>query len=365
MATTVYQWNPFQEVLDNNIKREVIKASADEKRREFIPRNAPFFSRGVVVYRKGSTVPLKLGEDYAFAHPFSKFINKYKRNAYGSVVLLKDLDAILEMDYSTIGAPFVLDEAAMAAAIANLVNAPHSADWNTLTNVPASFPFDPHDHPATQTYDYEEMMTALNSLIATIALGNEDNVTMNALLEEHIKSSLNKAHTATPADLGLDLVPNMPAAEITDLVGNSAVKLVTVSVLKSALRQLVEGSLGLGPTTTAPQPPSLLRITSTTIQGVIIYSVFVSGGVGADGKSVTYKLTQSGPVTVIFSKTTGIVNNEQVTFTAPDINSRTKLTIAAATVDSLGVVSDTVESTVILEQSGDSDLQLTYFIGQS
>lgn len=364
MATIVYQWNPFQEVLNNNISREVIKVSAEDKRKEFIPRNAPFFSRGVKVYRQGSSTPLTLGVDYAFAHPFAKFTTQYKRNAYGSVVLLKDIDTVIEMDYSTIGSPFVLDEAALAAAIANLVNSPHSADWNTLVNVPAGFPADPHVHPAAQTYDYEEMMVALNSLVATMIAGNEESVTMNDLLKEHMSESLAKAHKASPADIGLDLTPNMPAAEITDLAGNSAVKLVTVSVLKTALRQLIEGSLALGPTSTAPQPPSNLRITSTTIQGVIIYSVYVSGGAGVDGKAVTYKLTQSGEVGVVFSKTTGIVANEQVTFTAPDVNTQTKLTIGAATVDSIGVVSDTIESTVLLEQSGDSDLQTTYFMGQ-
>lgn len=244
MAGIVYQWNPFQERIDNDIKGEVIKTAATDTRREFVPRNAPFFSRGVVIRRAGSATPLVLGVDYVFGHPFDRFITKYKRNVFGSVILLKYFEDVITMDSSTIGGPFVLDQAAFAQLVANITNSPRIAKWEDLINVPAEFPADPHDHPATQTYDYEEMMTALRSLL--LAMTNTgDDLTVKQLLEEHLKADLIHAHAASASDIALDLVANMAPATNADLDGQSGNKAVTVAVLFEALRRLSNGTLNL------------------------------------------------------------------------------------------------------------------------
>lgn len=363
MADIVYQWNPFQEVIGNDIPREVIKTSGMSARREFVPRNAPFFSRNVKIYRKGSTTPLVLGTDYVFAHPFDKFVTKYKRNAFGSVVMLKDYDDILEMDYSTIGKPFVLDQAAYLALVANIVNGPRTIDWSLLVNVPADFPTDPHTHPINQTYDYMEMMVALRSLINAM-VDNQTGITMNDLLKEHLEATLIEAHKASADDIGLGLTPNMPAGEVKDLIGNSANKLVTISLLKTALRQLVSGGLSLGPDSDVPQPPSSLKITESTLNGVTVYGITVNDGAAADGKPVTYSLSQSGPVTVILSKSVGVQNAEQVTFAGPVVSTEAVITISAVTVDSIGTVSDPISAKVTLMPTAESNDDLLYFMGQ-
>lgn len=242
MASIVYQWNPFQEVIDNNVLREVIKTSSTETRREFVPKAAPFFGRNVVLYRQGSSAPLVLGDDYVFAHPFDNFITKYKRNVFGSVVMLKDIDSIVEMSYSTIGGPFVLDEAALAMLIANISNSPRTIDWSLLVNVPSEFPVDPHEHPAVQTYDYQEMMVAMRSLVLAM-LDTQTTVDVSALLKEHLEKPLIEAHVASKDDIALGLTPNMAAAKIEDLAGNSGNLLVTMEVYKEGLRQLANGTL--------------------------------------------------------------------------------------------------------------------------
>lgn len=248
MAMITYGWNPFQERVDCIITPpEVIKPSAQETRREFVPRYAPFFAKDFKLYQQGSTTPLVLGVDYAFAHPFSGFATKYNRNVYGSVVMLKQFNAVLTAEYSTIGGPFVLNETAFATLVANIINSPRQAYWDDLTDVPVEFPPDPHEHPATLSYDYLEMMSRLENLILVMS-GSDSGageLTLKQLFEEHIAKHLPEAHGATPGSVGLDLVGNVPKATLDDLLGNSDNNTISVAVLKEAFRMYGRDQLDL------------------------------------------------------------------------------------------------------------------------
>lgn len=259
MANIVYDWNPFQQNINNRITDEVIKTGDFAAGRvEFVPRAAPFFSRNFQLFRQGSNTPLILGYDYCFAHSFDKFIGGYvqqngaavpgyNRNVFGSIIMLRpQAGDVLLPKYDTIGGPFTLNEVAFAELVANIVNSPRVADWADLdpVTIPVDFPPDPHDHPVDQTYDYYEMMTQIKSLILAVT-DNSQSVTLKSLLEEHIELPLIEAHLAQKSDIGLPLTPNMAAAEKTDLNGNSANLIVTVDVLKEAFRQLANGTLNL------------------------------------------------------------------------------------------------------------------------
>lgn len=246
MATPTYGWNPFQARVSNRVTNEIIKPSTTTGRYEFVPRAAPFFSRNFELYRQGVPTPLVLGTDYVFAHSFDRFISQYKRNCFGSVVLLKDFgNDVLISNYDTIGGPFMVDDAAFATLVANIINNPRQADWDQLDlTVPEDFPADPHEHPVAQTYDYEEMMVSLRSLILALT-NNNQGVDTRSLLEEHMSNRLSEAHTADSSDVGLDFVQNMGPAYVGDLVGNSSNKLVTVAVLKEAFRQQASGTLDI------------------------------------------------------------------------------------------------------------------------
>lgn len=242
MAIT-YLWNPFQERVDNNIKQEVIKTAGVTTRVEWVPRAAPFFSKDFVLWRQGSGTPLVFGVDYVFGHTFDRFVNGYKRNCFGSVIMLKPLpNEVLKADYSTIGGPFVLDQVAFATLVANIINAPRVANWEDLVGVPTEFPSDPHTHPATQTYDYLDMMVQLRSLVLAIT-DQSQGLTVKALLEEHMAAPLIEAHAGSADDIGLDLVENMGPAVSADLEGSSGNKLLTMAVFKEGMRKLVAGTL--------------------------------------------------------------------------------------------------------------------------
>lgn len=244
MANIVYKWNPFQTLIDNRIPAEPLRVNSTDLRKEFPLRFAPFFSKNFQLFQQGSVEPLRLGIDYAFAHPFEKFILDYKRNCFGSVVLLKKIEGTLLAAYDTLGSPLALDDAAYAVYIANLVNSDRMADWADLVDVPTEWPADPHEQPITQTYDYLEMMTALKSLIA-ISSSTSGAADLRSLFEEHINEPLVQAHAASKGDFSLGLVQNMPPAKTSDLAGNSNNKVVTIDVLKDAIRQNNAGILPL------------------------------------------------------------------------------------------------------------------------
>lgn len=246
MPAISYAWNPFQERVDCHVANEIIKTATDIGRMEFVPRAAPFFGRNFTLYQQGNPTPLKLGVDYVFGHMFKGFVHEYNRNAFGSVIPLRDFgSAVLSANYDTIGAPFVLDDAAFATLVGNIASGPRQANWEDLVGVPTAWPVDPHEHPAAQTYDYLEMMDAMTSLILAITNTNNNSPSLQSVLEEHLQAALPAAHTAAKADVGLALTPNMGAAVNSDLTGNSANLLVTVAVLKEAIKQNNAGTLPL------------------------------------------------------------------------------------------------------------------------
>jgi len=253
MANVLYPWNPFQDQIDCDIpgpgeQPEILKLSGDNNRKEFVPRYAPFFAHGFVLRRQGDPDPLKLNVDYAFAHSFDRFIEKYNRNVFGSVVTLKDFsNEVLVIDkYSTIGGPFTMNEVAFAQLVANIVNAPRIIDWEDLdeTTVPTEWPQDPHDHPAIQSYDYFDMMVQLRGLIAMELQALQD-VNLKTLFQEHINAPLAQAHPGGKADFGLALTQNVGQATNADLQGGSNNLNVTVGVLKEAFRLAAQSKLPL------------------------------------------------------------------------------------------------------------------------
>jgi len=253
MAAITYPWNPFQERIDCRITDEVIKTSSDNTRKVFVPRYGPFYPNAplagqgqkFVLRRQGSQTALVPGQDYVFAHDFSRFILKYSRNVFGAIVLLKDYpNEALLASYDTIGGPFILDDTAFAKVVGDVLVTPRSVDWSALVNVPDDFPADPHQQPITQTYDWLEMYTAFKSLIMVLT-NTQDSSSVLSLLEEHMNKRLPEAHPANKTDLGLSDVGNLMPAKISDLAGNSPTIAVTIEVLKEAFRKYDGSTLDL------------------------------------------------------------------------------------------------------------------------
>jgi len=91
----------------------------------------------------------------------------------------------------------------------------------------------------------------------------------------------------------------------------------------------------------APTPPT---VTSTDeVSKLKTFDITIAGSTDADGDSITYSLSSSN---FTFSKASGIVENEVITVTAPDVVDDTAYTFNAVAVDDKGMSSTTKVTTV-------------------
>lgn len=238
-----FPWNPFQDLLDCRIEQELIHGNGPTQP-IIIPRCGPFFSKDFKIKLKSSSRELKFEEgDYSFVYPFQAFINGYNRLVFGGVLLHKDIVAQdYYIDYDTIGGEFVLDDIMYASLVANVVNNPRTADWSQLINVPSEFPPDPHDHPASDTVDYNEMIIWLKSYLDAMT-GMDTSLTVAKILTEHLKDNIQKAHGGTLADLGIKYLKDYPICDENSIKGESNQVLATVWGVKRIVRAFLSGEM--------------------------------------------------------------------------------------------------------------------------
>ena len=86
------------------------------------------------------------------------------------------------------------------------------------------------------------------------------------------------------------------------------------------------------------QPPTAPTVTvaDTVMQGSTGNVLAASGSTDSDGDAVTYSISQSGALALVFSKTSGIASGEQVTFSVPAASVDTSATVNVVAVDARG-----------------------------
>lgn len=245
LAGLSYPWNPFNDKEENKITEELAHIEPAPGGVVILPRKGPFFLRGLVVKLRDSGRELNiLAGDYSVIYPFGAFIRRYNQPVYSGIVINNVTDpTTIELGYNTIGANFVLDDIAYAQAVANTASQPRRADWSQLTNLPTTWPTDPHDHPASDTYNYTEMVLALHSYIDVMTGGTTNPDGLQSLVENHIKADLKNAHKATLEDLGITHLKDWAMAEESDLKGNSTELIMNVAMTKIMIRQFQQGVL--------------------------------------------------------------------------------------------------------------------------
>ncbi|QDJ97115.1 virion structural protein [Aeromonas phage D3] len=238
----VYPWNPFNDMTINEIKGEIVNVQPTPGGSIIIPRCAPFFTREVKIRLRGSNreLDMKKGE-FSFLYPFGDFISTYSQLVYSGIIIHNVTEpANFEIDYNTIGSDFVLDDIAYAQAVANTLTAPRRADWSDLVNLPPAWPADPHDHPASDTFNYNDMIVSIHSYIDAMT-GSNNPESIQSAFEEHLKAELQSAHKAKLSDLGIKNLQDWAMAKTEDISGNSDQLLVNVNVLKAAIRSYKNG----------------------------------------------------------------------------------------------------------------------------
>lgn len=237
-----YAWNPFQDNESNRITGETVHVESGTTAPIIIPRSGPIFSKNFKITLNGSGRELSFeAGDYSFLYPFGSFIKKYNRLVWGGIAINNVSTASdFTIEYDTIGSGFVLDEIGYAAAVANTLINPRVVDWDVLINLDTTFPADPHDHPASDTLNYGDLITWMKSYLDA-TMNNDSSFTVQTALTKHLNAPLNEAHSGTLADLGIKNLKDWAMAQETDLVGNSTEHLMNVWGVKELIRQYAKG----------------------------------------------------------------------------------------------------------------------------
>lgn len=232
-----YPFNPFQ---DNPVCRvEDELAHMDAGAADIIvPRCGPFFARDLQVKLVANDRPLSMeAGDYSLVYLFDSFLRKYNRLVYAGIVLKKGWSKTdVKLSYDTIGDKFVLDEIAFAEALANTLTAPRTGNWDNIVNLPTEWPSDPHDHPASDTVGYDEMIIALRSYLDAVT-GTDSSLTFASALAEHLELPLKEAHKCALKDFATHL-KDFPLAPTDDTlyVGESNEMYMTQASVKMLIR---------------------------------------------------------------------------------------------------------------------------------
>lgn len=236
-----YDWNPFQDLIDNRIEQELIHCNGVTQP-IIAPRCGPFFSDKFQITLKGSTTPLDFAKgEYSFVYPYMTFVEEYQKLCYGGVLIHNVTNpSDYYIDYDTIGGDYVLDDINYAEFIANIINNPRTVNMDQIINFPTEFPPDPHDHPAKDTLGYMDMIVWMKSYLDAI-VGIDTSLTLAKQFADHIQQSIQKAHGGGLADLGIKNLKDFPLADNTTVKGESAQVYASIWAVKNLIRGFDSG----------------------------------------------------------------------------------------------------------------------------
>ena len=236
-----YEWNPFQDILDNRIEKELIHCDGPANP-IIAPRCFPFFAKNFKIFLKGSTTPLNFEDgDYSFVYPYMTFVVNYQNLVYGGIKLNKVTGPTdYEIYYDTIGSDYVLDDVNYAQFVANIINNPRTANIEQIVNFPAEFPPDPHDHPAVDTFSYTDMIVWMKSYLDAL-VGINVSLTLAKQFTDHINQDIQLAHKASLSSLGIKNLQDLPMADSESIKGESSQVIGSVWAIKTLIRQFNDG----------------------------------------------------------------------------------------------------------------------------
>lgn len=213
MTTYLYPEDRDASLASNYVTGQQYSLTYDAKNdfHYFIPRVAPFYAKDFRLREITPTgpVPVLEGSGFHFGAEFKTATLSTGKPVYGAVVVTNlSKDTLYEVDCRTLGGSWTLDEAALTAAIANIILNPRGLSWEQIANVPGML--SPTDH----YWNWDSMVGLEDTVSALINIGNAitnkaaDTDTNLVNLED-----LSKFH------FGLDKVPNYGMASLIEAVG--------------------------------------------------------------------------------------------------------------------------------------------------
>lgn len=158
--------------VDNRFPREPHELT-DKRIRAIAPLNGAVFCDSVVVYEKGSNVPLDKGRQWRFAalHPTATHLFK-KEIASLIIILDRSVSKFVDIDYQAVGSYYMRT----GAAIAELINSPQatdlSLDYLDVTGAPTELNAFAHIHDLGDGVGFEYLCHMLEHLIQAQVWGD-------------------------------------------------------------------------------------------------------------------------------------------------------------------------------------------------
>lgn len=137
-----------------------------------VPEMGPFYVDNfrLKMNLNGSETTLTEDVHFSFALPYVTGTRVTGKQMYGAITLHNlDQNGVLKMTYQTVGGDQVCDRIHVLTTLADKAYNPRTTVFDTITNLPTSFPPTPHYQDYDTMYGQEAVVTALNAIVTAIA----------------------------------------------------------------------------------------------------------------------------------------------------------------------------------------------------
>lgn len=203
-----------------------------------IPHAAPFFVDSLKVFNNATGKQYKEGDDYLVGHRFIEAMDSIGRPIAGSIRFMRrDIVGQVKLEYRTIGGQWGFSDAAIMAELARKQLNPLVRSWGDIDVLPYSFPPLIHDQSLDTIVGSTELRASLER-IADVMEATASGTTASHLVD------YNNPHRVTKAQVGLSLVPNYAMANDTQSTQASLANLfisprgVLLAITEHALKPL-------------------------------------------------------------------------------------------------------------------------------
>lgn len=236
MPSITYPYDPLGTAPSNLIEGELHTLTEINAApyRILIPTFAPLYLNNLLLEHvavNGEVSELHEGEDYYATLPYMAASRSLGQPVYGGLALISTLpQGTVRLRYQTVGGEWCADQNTVYNNLLTIAYNQRLTWWDQITNVQQTFPPSNHQNSAGDVAGHEDLLAAMNQIIAAILTPRNNDVPASYVA--HLLATGN-AHGATPADFGLEHVQNIPPATDEEVMARAMVdKTVT-------LRQIV------------------------------------------------------------------------------------------------------------------------------
>ena len=217
VITYRYPFDPYGESAECLIpnERHSLSAVSTASFALIVPKNGPFFRKGLIVKHVSTGKNLVEGVDFALGHKFTRATIETARPVYGSILILnRELTGAFDVTYQTLGGEFTIDTQAALGTLLNTQIDPRTTTWEAVIKVPALFPPYNHYFDADTLVGAEALRLAILQIRDTIATMPER---LLPILMAHL-DDVDNPHRVDKNDVGLGFVDNFKTATVAETI---------------------------------------------------------------------------------------------------------------------------------------------------